>query len=111
MPKQEGNSDASELLSCPLCGRVVPDPDLLSDHHLVPRSRGGKATEAVCLDCHRHVHAMYGNKRLKGQLCIVEALLADPDFARFAVWVSRRPFGATAKVRRARGSRKRGRSG
>jgi hypothetical protein len=110
MPKQK-ESIETEILACPLCGRPVPSPDLLSDHHLVPRSRGGKETEAICVDCHKQIHAMYGNKRLEEELNSVEALLADPKFAKFAVWIARRPFGSMAKARRARDSRRRGRSG
>lgn len=65
----------------------------------------------ICLDCHKQIHAMYGNKRLEDELNSIEALLADPKFAEFAAWIGRRPFGATAKARRARDSRRRGRSG
>jgi 5-methylcytosine-specific restriction enzyme A len=65
----------------------------------------------VCLDCHRQIHAMYSNKQLEDGLNSVEAFLADPQFTKFAAWVAKRPFGVTAKARRARNSRKRGRSG
>lgn len=101
----------NEVLACPLCGRPVDNQDMLSDHHLVPRSRGGRTTETVCLDCHKQIHAMYSNKQLEDELNSVEALLADPQFTKFAAWIAKRPFGATAKARRARNSRRRGRSG
>jgi len=101
----------NETLVCPLCERPVEDPNFLSDHHLIPRSRGGRTTETICLDCHKQIHAMYSNKQLKDNLNSVEALLADSQFDKFAVWIAKRPFGATAKARWARSSRKRGRSG
>lgn len=82
----------------------------MSDHHLVPRCRGGKETETICEDCHRQIHAMYSNKQLE-DLCSVEALLADPMFARYTRWILSRPFGVTAKARRTRSTRKRGRGG
>lgn len=81
----------------------------MSDHHLVPRSRGGRETEAVCKDCHRQLHALYSNKRLAEELNSVVAIMADPEFARFAAWVARRPLGAARKVKRSRCSRRRGR--
>jgi hypothetical protein len=102
----------NEILSCPLCRRLVEDPCFLSDHHLVPRSRGGRATQIpICLDCHLQIHAMYANKQLEEELNSVETLLADPMFVKFLAWIAKRPFGATAKVCRTRDSRKRGRSG
>jgi len=101
----------NETPACPLCGRPVEDPSFLSDHHLVPRSRGGRTTETICLDCHKQIHAMYSNKQLKDELNSVEALLADPQFDKFVAWIAKRPFGATAKARRARDSRRRGRGG
>ena len=37
-------------LMCPICERPNYFP---SDHHMVPRSRGGKSTETICADCHK----------------------------------------------------------
>jgi 5-methylcytosine-specific restriction endonuclease McrA len=114
MPEEKdifGEKTEEGIPSCPLCGRPV-GTESLSDHHLVPRSRGGRASQIpICLDCHKQIHAMYSNKRLEEELNTVEALLADPKFARFAAWVAKRPFGAVAKARRSKDSRKRGRSG
>lgn len=62
------------------------------------------------MDCHRQIHAMYSNKKLE-EFSTVDSLLADEAFARFVIWVSRRPFGATIKACRSRRSRRRGRSG
>ncbi|MBM6861321.1 HNH endonuclease, partial [Clostridium saudiense] len=42
---------------CELCKRVgVPK---ITEHHLVPKERGGKDKPTVCLceDCHRQIHA------------------------------------------------------
>lgn len=104
--------DGEEGISCPLCRRLIEDTNLLSDHHLVPRSRGGRATQIpICLDCHKQIHAMYSNKRLEEELNSVEALFADPKFARFAAWVAKRPLGALVRARRSKDSRRRGRSG
>lgn len=111
MPEEKDILGGEMESSCPLCRRPI-DGESLSDHHLVPRSRGGKATQIpVCVDCHKQIHAMYSNKRLEEELNSVEALLADPGFARFAAWVARRPLGAMAKARRSKDSRRRGRSG
>lgn len=71
---------------CPLCGRPNYNP---SDHHLVPKSRGGKVTETVCSDCHRAIHAMFSNKELERQYNTCEALLSHEKFSRMASFISK----------------------
>jgi len=96
---------------CPLCSRDVPE-DRLSDHHLIPKSRGGKETLAICADCHRQVHALFTNKQLASELNTVDAIMADERFARFARWIAKRPpERRMRKAKRAKGTRKRGRGG
>lgn len=69
---------ASAPLPCPLCERPNKNP---SDHHLVPKSRGGKVTETICRDCHSAIHATFTNKELEREYATIEALLAHPEFA------------------------------
>ena len=47
----------ARLMICPVCERDVPR---VSDHHLLPKSRGGRAehTVPICLDCHDAIHAL-----------------------------------------------------
>jgi hypothetical protein len=64
---------------CPLCERPNFFP---SDHHMVPRSRGGRSTETICADCHRSIHSVFTNKQLEKEYHTAEALLAHPTFAK-----------------------------
>ncbi len=86
-------------LVCPLCRRQVPE---VSDHHLVPRSRGGRVTEPICLDCHRMIHVLYDNKQLERELNTVEALQAEPRMAKYLTWIGKRPADRRYKARRPR---------
>jgi 5-methylcytosine-specific restriction endonuclease McrA len=96
---------------CPLCERDVPEQNV-SDHHLVPKSRGGKETLTICVDCHRQLHALFTNKQLADEYNTVEAIMADERFAKFAKWIAKRPAERRmAKAKRAKGTRKRGRGG
>lgn len=70
---------ASEPDPCPLCGRPNRRP---SDHHLVPKSRGGKVTETICRDCHDAIHATFDNKQLEKEYATVDALLAHDGLAK-----------------------------
>lgn len=84
----------------------------MSDHHLIPRSRGGKETLTICSDCHRQVHALFTNKQLDHEFNSVEAIMADERFAKYVKWVAKRPADRRMrKAKRAKGTRKRGRGG
>lgn len=98
-----------EKLYCTLlCKREVPE---LTEHHLVPKSRGGKETVSICRDCHRQIHALFENKILENDLNTIELLIANEEFARYLKWVAKKPFGAVKKARRSKETRSRGRRG
>ena len=69
---------AEEPAACPLCERPNRNP---SDHHLVPKSRGGRVTKTICRDCHSAIHATFTNKELEREYSTIEALMAHPEFA------------------------------
>jgi len=68
-----------EPARCPLCERPNEHP---TDHHLVPKSKGGKVTETLCADCHRAIHAVFTNAELEKTYHTAEALLSHPTFAK-----------------------------
>jgi hypothetical protein len=65
--------------ACPLCERPNFFP---SDHHLIPKSRGGRITKTICKNCHGMIHATFSNKELEKEYHTVEALLAHPTIAK-----------------------------
>ncbi|MCV9966946.1 HNH endonuclease [Pararhizobium sp. BT-229] len=71
-----------ELTLCPICKRVIPD-DQKDDHHLVPKSKGGKNT--VCLHhvCHRQIHAIFTDTQLAKKFFTIAAILGDPAVQKF----------------------------
>lgn len=72
--------------TCWLCGRQLGRRIEL--HHPVPKSRGGRATEAVHPICHRTLHATFSNGELGRMGADVEALRSNPDIARFLTWIA-----------------------
>lgn len=71
---------------CPLCERDVPE---FSDHHLVPKCRGGKETLPICLDCHKAIHATFTNKQLEREYSTVEALMSHEGFRKTIRFISK----------------------
>ena len=75
---------------CPLCSRPNLNP---TDHHLVPKSRGGKTTLTICRDCHKSAHLLFSNKELERQYSTVESLLNHPDMARMIRYTQKQDPG------------------
>ena len=89
----------SPLDPCPLCARPNFHP---SDHHLVPKSRGGKETATLCRDCHRAIHATFTNKELEKSYHTREALLAHAGFAKMVAFIARQDPGGKVRMRERR---------
>jgi hypothetical protein len=90
---------------CPLCERPNFHP---SDHHLVPKSRGGKLTQTLCRDCHRAIHATFTNKELELRYHTRELLLAHEGFQRMVAFVARQDPGGKVRMAPVKGMRGRG---
>ena len=93
----------SERDICPLCDRDVNE---LTDHHLVPKSRGGRRTEPICPDCHRMIHVLYDNKTLAKELSTAAALVAEPRFAKYLAWIGKRSGHRRFSARRPAGRKR-----
>jgi hypothetical protein len=86
---------------------------MITDHHLVPRERGGTVAEVVplCRPCHGHVHATYDNKTLASDFATIEALRRDPRLQKFVRFIRKqdpaaRFSSATTSSRRKRRPRR-----
>lgn len=84
--------------SCELCGRPVAR---VTDHHLTPRSEGGRETARLCSPCHRQVHALYTNRTLAGRYDTLAKLRAAPEMRRYLAWIRKQP-DCHVRVRRSR---------
>jgi hypothetical protein len=94
---------------CPLCGRPIPPGAPQSDHHLVPRLKGGARGEVVRLHqvCHDAIHAVLTEAELARGYRDVAALRAHPKIARFVAWVAGKPAGFQARTAGPRRRRRR----
>ena len=76
---------------CPLCSRLLEPGRSVDEHHLVPRSQGGKTKTRIHRICHRKIHATLDERELARGFNTWEALLAHPDIAAFVRWVANKP--------------------
>lgn len=97
------------LGDCGLCGRPMIAGPSVEEHHLLPRSQGGKETVPLHRVCHRKIHAELSEKELARGYTTLDALRAHPDIAAFIHWVARKPPEFTAVTFRAKDHVKAGR--
>ena len=79
---------AEDDKACPLCGRKVRK---LREHHLVPKSRGGKETVSICSMCHRQIHALFHNKTLASRYSTLASLKKAPELRSYLKWIRNKP--------------------
>jgi 5-methylcytosine-specific restriction endonuclease McrA len=78
------------LGNCPLCARPLVAGRSVDQHHLVPKSQGGRQTYTVHRICHRKIHATLSEKELAHDFANWPALQAHPEIASFIAWVQKK---------------------
>jgi hypothetical protein len=76
---------------CPLCGRPMRVGSVVDQHHLVPKSKGGRITVLMHRICHRKLHTVLSEEELAREYATPERLREQPDIAAFIRWIRRRP--------------------
>lgn len=94
--------------NCPLCRR---DDCILTDHHLVPKSLGGRETSSICRDCHRAIHAYYSNKELAIRFGSIANLKKDKKLSGAFGFIGKRDPSRRARMKRSKSRGKKGKYG
>lgn len=78
---------------CPLCLRPIPAGAKQSQHHLVPKLKGGKGGPVILVHriCHNEIHATLTEAEIAQAYHRPEALRAHPKLGMFFRWVAKRP--------------------
>ena len=87
---------------CALCGR--PLGHRVEQHHVVPKSEGGKQTVPVHPICHRTIHAFVANRDLATAYPTMDQLRTRDDVQRYLRWIADKPPDFRAPTRRRSGS-------
>lgn len=85
---------------CALCGRDIPPEVPQSQHHLIPRLKGGKGGETILIHhiCHKEIHAVLSEAELARVYNTPQSLRGHPRLAKFFAWVAKRPPEFMSKV-------------
>ena len=88
-----------EGLVCPICDRPIPASQK-DAHHLVPKSKGGKATEYLHRICHKQIHALFTETELAQQFNTPDALKNHIEIKKFVTWIQTKPNNFYERVRK-----------
>lgn len=90
-------------IPCSVCGRSTP-PEYQEKHHLVPKSRKGKETVPVCINCGDQLHTLFTLKEMRDSFNTLEKILADERIQEWVRWIRKRhDFKVCQKRKKKRG--------
>lgn len=75
---------------CPICDRDMWRGVWIDKHHLIPKCRGGKATEYMHIICHRKIHSIWTEKELEKEFNSPEKIREHEEIQRFIKWVKKK---------------------
>jgi len=79
----------------------MPLKEYAEKHHLTPKSKKGKITVWVCVDCGNQVHRLFTNKELEQTYHTLEALKSRPDVQKWIKWIRKQKrFGVCHKTKK-----------
>ena len=73
---------------CPLCER--PLSTSWDNHHLKPKTFGGKETTKLHKMCHRKIHSVFTERELDKYYHTVERLMENEHIRTFIEWISKK---------------------
>jgi 5-methylcytosine-specific restriction endonuclease McrA len=96
-------------MNCPLCNRPLGTVNI-NEHHLMPKTFGGKVKEPLHEICHRKIHSVFTERELKNYYHTWERLLESDELQKFIAWVSKKDPGfydgsTSTNVRKSKGRR------
>jgi hypothetical protein len=72
----------------------------MDEHHLIPKSKGGREKFLVHKLCHKTIHTTLTETQLARTYNTWEALRAQPEIARFIAWIKNKPTALMVRTRR-----------
>ena len=75
---------------CPICDRPLGTIGI-DEHHLIPKTFGGKETFTLHKICHRKIHATFTERELLNYYNTFERIRDHSEIAKFIGWVKKKP--------------------
>lgn len=101
-----------QIKKCAICTRVLLDGPSVDDHHLIPKSKGGKYTDVIKIHriCHNKIHSIWTENELASEFNTTEKILQNKEIKNFIKWVVKKPadfYSSTKDSKTRKNKRKR----
>lgn len=93
---------SEELGLCGLCGRVMIAGPSVNQHHLIPRSHGGREAVPIHRVCHTKIHSVFTERQLLREYNTFEKLLTHDEIIKFVAWIRKKPPELYTRNRRSK---------
>ena len=77
-------------VTCEICGREL-GTKLISEHHLIPKTHGGKQKILLHNICHQKIHSVYTEKQLQKYFHTPSRILESEEIQKFVKWIQKKP--------------------
>lgn len=78
-------------MNCPICNREMNYLDGSCDeHHLTPKTFGGKIKILIHKVCHRKIHSIFTERELLTIYNNIDKILEHDEIKKFIKWVSKK---------------------
>ena len=74
---------------CPICLRTLGDV-LIQEHHLIPKTFGGKDKVSIHKMCHQKIHATFSERELLNYYHTIERLTEHSEMQKFIKWIGKK---------------------
>lgn len=76
-------------MTCPICTRELGDVRI-EEHHLIPRTFGGKEKVAIHKMCHQKLHATFSEREMLNHYHTIERIVEHTEMQKFIKWIGKR---------------------
>jgi hypothetical protein len=89
-------------LVCCICSRDITELSYYDEHHLVPKSCGGRYGDKITIHriCHDKIHSIWTENELASWYHTVERILSHTDMQKFCKWIGKKPPEFFTKTKR-----------
>ena len=74
---------------CVLCERKLGMP--YDEHHIVPKSKGGRETVTLHRICHSKIHSVFSLAELRNHYKDINSIKNHDEIKKFIKWISGKP--------------------
>jgi hypothetical protein len=76
-------------MNCPLCDRPLGTVSV-DEHHLIPKTFGGKAKEPIHKICHRKLHTVFTEREMLNTYHTWAVIREHEEIKTFIAWVAKK---------------------